>query len=81
MATEKHKLPIISSAAYRLFLICIAIITAYLICTAAYIWQSGNTLTSKESADWLHSTLSAALIALGGSLLFDCEMKYDKKGK
>lgn len=80
--TRKIKIPPLSKLAATLFLICVAIIIAYLLCVIAYInYRSGDPKMPKNALEMLHSASISTVIALGGSFLLDCEIRYDRKMK
>ncbi len=71
------KIPVLCKNAQKLWWICISLILAYLCYTAAYIYLfSYDPLMPYYAEDMLHSAFISLVIALGGALLFDLEMRF-----
>ena len=79
---KKQRIPSLSQKATCLFFICLGIIFAYLIGVILYIKHHvGDPYMQKNALEMLHGASISAVISLGGSLLFDCEMRHSGKIK
>ena len=80
--SKKQRIPSLSQKAVCLFFICIGIILAYLIGVILYInLHVCDPYMQRNALEMLHGASISAVISLGGSLLFDCELRYSGKTK
>lgn len=74
---KNKKLPVLCNRAAKLYWVCIALITAYLTCALIYIhFFSHDPMMPRNALQMLQNAVLSLVIALGGALLFDLEMRF-----
>lgn len=80
--TKKQTLPALTAPAVRLLTICAFLILAYLPFVCIFAWRSGGDLHARALVlEMLHSAAISVVLALGGGLLLDCELRAREKSK
>ncbi|MBQ5390710.1 MAG: hypothetical protein IIU58_07370 [Clostridia bacterium] len=77
---QKYIVPALGLPARRLFTLCVGLILGYLPFVGIYAWCTMGDLTARVLVlEMLHSAAISAVLALGGALLLDCELRAREK--
>lgn len=80
MMKTQRKLPALSAPAAELQMVCCLAILVYLLFVWRFALQTAGDLSARFFlSELLHGGATAALLSLGGGLLFDAELRARKK--
>lgn len=77
---RKNTLPPLTDPAIKLLAACCLVILVYLASVAVYAWHTQGDLYARIYVwEMLHSAAISAVLAIGGGLLLDCELRAREK--